>query len=164
MAHLSIGLPGRCLPSCVVHDFVVCPARRSSCASFVADPTRYGKRPIVFAIDDEQRCVRFFGGVCVNGASYDLFRALGDQFRFHAENEGHGFVRWERLTDTLRIIEHTLRQRILRSRRALSRQFREKLGWTLDQNEIIENDRWQGYRLNPRLLLVAPSQLGSFDD
>ena len=132
-----------------------------------ADPTRYGKRPIVFAIDDEQRCVRFFGGVCVNGANYDLFRALGGQF--HAENgpekEGHEFVRWERLTDALGISEHTLRQRILRSRRSLSRQFREKLGWTLDQNEIIENDRWQGYRLNPRLLLVAPSQLGShYDD
>jgi hypothetical protein len=79
-------------------------------------------------------------------------------------DKGHEFVRWERLTDTLGISEHTLRQRILRSRRSLSRQFREKLGWTLDQNEIIENDRWQGYRLNPRLLLVAPSQLGSHCD
>jgi hypothetical protein len=106
-----------------------------------ADPTRYGKRPIVFAIDDEQRCVRFFGGVCVNGANYDLFRALGSQF--HAENgpekEGHEFVTWERLTDALGISEHTLRQRILRSRRSLSRQF-------------------------PRLLLVEPSQLGSHCD
>src|SRR5512147_1225014 len=40
IAPLSIGLPGRCLPSCVVHDFVVCPARRSSCASLVTEPTR----------------------------------------------------------------------------------------------------------------------------
>ena len=39
MEPLSIGLPGRCLPSCVVQDFVVWPARRSSCASLVAEPT-----------------------------------------------------------------------------------------------------------------------------
>jgi hypothetical protein len=168
-------LPSTCLLSLVVSPIAKQPGyldpaenEPKSTDQAMADPTRYVRRPIVFAIDDEQRCVRFFGGVRANGANYVLFKALGDRFRFHVENgsekDGHEFVKWQRLTDDLGISQHTLRQRVRRCRRSLSSQFNEKLGWTLDRNEVIENDHWQGYRLNPHLLLVASSQLESEHD
>ena len=42
--------------------------------------------PRVFAFDEKDRCVRFWGGIKVNVADYEFLKVLPDQFRHDLEN------------------------------------------------------------------------------
>jgi hypothetical protein len=42
-----------------------------------------------------------------------------------------------------------MRQRLRKFRRDVERDLRDRLGYTIDRNDIIENKPWRGYRLNP---------------
>ena len=128
-----------------------------------ADHTRYLQRPIVFAIDEERQAARFHGGVVVTGANYRLLKALADQFRSDLEKgvakQNYAYLNKERLTKVLNITEHSLRQRVSRCRKDITGGFLEKIGCFIADNDVIENQGWRGYRLNPSLLLVTPAQL-----
>ena len=52
-----------------------------------------------------------------------------------------------------------LRQRVSRARRNIARTFLSKWDRQLDDDDVIENEEWKGYRLNPYLLQVKPAQL-----
>jgi hypothetical protein len=166
----SQALPDTCLLSLVVtrlanhqgyRDPVELEAKPAEQAA--ADDSQYLKRPIVFAVDEERHSIRFFGGVSISGANYFLIKALADQFesdlakRLDKQNYEH--VKKERLMKTLGIAEHTLRQRVLRCRKALVTGFREVVGCKLDDDDVIQNREWRGYRLNPSLFMVTPAQL-----
>ena len=47
-----------------------------------------------------------------------------------------------------RVEEQTLRKRVSRARKSLEKQFLECSGIQLDDDEVIENDAWEGYRNN----------------
>ena len=44
-------------------------------------------------------------------------------------------------------------------RKELERQFIDAIDYMLDDQDVIQSDRWKGYRLNPYLVLVDVSQL-----
>jgi hypothetical protein len=59
----------------------------------------------------------------------------------------------------LKIQEHSLGQRVFRTRKELEQQFIDAIDYMLDDQDVIQSDRWKGYRLNPYLVLVDVSQL-----
>jgi hypothetical protein len=168
-------LPSTCLLSLVVSPIAKQPAyadplERQPKASEQAEieVSEISRQPLVFAIDEEHRCVRFWDGIAANGADYEFLKVLADQFRHDLENGSDcndvTYLKKERLMRELDLEEHSFRQRVRRCRVSLEKQFREKLGQPLGESDIIENRRWRGYRLNPSLLLVDPRRLRSGED
>lgn len=132
-----------------------------------ADKTQSIGRPLIFAIDADRRKVLFRGGVEITGVGFDLIAALGVQF---AEDIKMGrapteftFVKTASLTARLGLPAETLRQRVNRCRRNLEKSFLEVLDVHLGEDEVIQNNKWHGYRLNPYLLRVEPAQLRNTD-
>jgi hypothetical protein len=57
-----------------------------------------------------------------------------------------------------------LRKRVQFTRSSLRQQFLDRANYDLDVQDIVQSDRWKGYRLNPHLLLVdAADLLGAVD-
>jgi magnesium-transporting ATPase (P-type) len=50
-------------------------------------------------------------------------------------------------------------ERVSRARKALEQQFLNNCDIQLDPEDVVQNEEWKGYRLNPYLLLVKPTQL-----
>ena len=69
------------------------------------------------------------------------------------------YVKADELAKRLDIDEQSLRQRISRTRKALEQQFLNNCDIQLDPEDIVQNEEWKGYRLNPYLLLVKPTQV-----
>jgi hypothetical protein len=63
------------------------------------------------------------------------------------------------LAKRFNIDEASIRKRISRARRALLEGFLEKVKRQIVPDDIIQNQEWNGYRLNPYLLQLKPSQL-----
>ncbi|GIX11796.1 7-cyano-7-deazaguanine synthase [Elioraea sp.] len=120
-------------------------------------------RPLVFAIDEERKRVLFRGSIEVKGAGFEIVRELAREFEEDINagrpKEEFRFVLADTLSKRLKIDGQGLRQRITRLRRDLERKFLEALDVQLDTNDVIENDPWRGYRLNPYLLRVHPAQI-----
>jgi hypothetical protein len=120
-------------------------------------------RRFVFALDDAARRVMFSDGPVVKGRSFDLFVRLAAQFRtdlaVRKSPEEFTYVPTRMLLRDLKIQEHSLGQRVFRVRKELERQFISAIDYMLDDQDVIQSDRWKGYRLNPYLLLVDVSQL-----
>ncbi len=120
-------------------------------------------QPLMFAIDGKAGQAIFRGGPELRGSGYDLVHALFREFeediKVGLDGNAFRFVSATNLAKRLSIDEQSLRQRVSRTRRILERQFLEKCDIQLDADDVIENDPWKGYRLNPYLLLVNVSQL-----
>lgn len=120
-------------------------------------------RPLVFAIDEERKRVLFHGSIEVKGAGFEIVRELAQEFEEDVnagrQKEEFRFVLADALSKRLKIDGQGLRQRITRLRKVLERKFLEALDVQLDTNDVIENDPWRGYRLNPYLLRVHPAQI-----
>lgn len=120
-------------------------------------------RPLVFAIDEERKRVLFRGSIEVKGAGFEIVRELAREFEEDVNagrpKEEFRFVLADALSRRLNIDGQGLRQRITRLRKALERNFLKALDVQLDTNDVIENDPWRGYRLNPYLLRVHPAQI-----
>jgi hypothetical protein len=109
------------------------------------------------------RTVLFRGGPKLTGGAYDLiqelFREFEEDIKAGIAKAEFRFVKADILAERLGVEEQTLRKRVSRARKSLEKQFLECSGIQLDDDEVIENDAWEGYRINPHLLLVSPSQL-----
>ena len=120
-------------------------------------------QPIVFAIDRTAQKVLFRGGPELTGASYKLVLELTQEFEADVEGalgkEAFRYLKATDLAKRLRIDEQSLRQRVSRTRKTLEQQFIEHCDTQLDLEDVIQNEEWQGYRLNPYLLQVKPGQL-----
>jgi hypothetical protein len=110
------------------------------------------REPLVLALDASARRAIFRGGIQVTGANYQLLRVLADAGEF---------VQASALADLLRIEETTLRTRVSRVRKFVATEFDVRFRVYLDEDDIIENEEWAGYRLNPFVVLVEPSQLAA---
>jgi hypothetical protein len=132
-------------------------------AQAAADKTVIRDRRLTLALDEKTCRVLFVDGPILKGKSFELFARLAIQFRSdHAAGkrpEEFSFVRTGELLGDLNIAEHTLGQRVFRIRKDLEQQFLDATDFMLDQQDVIQSDRWKGYRLNPYLLLVDASQL-----
>lgn len=93
-------------------------------------------------------------------ARFDVLEQL--RLRFVDERTRLEGVRAVTLSKALGIHEQALRQRILRFRREIAQAFRERLGRTCSQDDIVQNPAiWKGYRLNPaKVKLVDPPPPG----
>src|SRR5205807_1354526 len=69
------------------------------------------------------------------------------------------FVKASVLARRLGIDEQRLRQRLSRGRKKIEQAFLTAFDRQLDADDVIQNEQWKGYRLNPYLLLVKPAQL-----
>jgi len=63
------------------------------------------------------------------------------------------------LASQLGMTEPNLRQGIERIRKKIEQQYEASHGYTIDQNDVIENATWSGYRLNPNVLIAPMSEL-----
>lgn len=128
-----------------------------------ADTHNYTWRGIAFGVDPKARRIVFENGIELGGSVYELIGALVETFESElnagANPSHHKFVKAEALAKRLKIEEQSLRQRIYRTRKRIAESFQLALGRELGEDDIVENQSWAGYRLNPHLLMVKPAQL-----
>lgn len=115
---------------------------------------------IAFALDRTRKRVVFANGPELKGVAYKLFEKLVEHQEAEAKaGEPHSYVLTKNLAPALGKHEEALRTQINRHRAELRRQFEEHLGYTLDLHDVIQNDHWKGYRINPNVLVLTVSQL-----
>jgi len=138
-------------------------AEQPASAQAAADTQTIVSQPVVFAIDNGTRKVIFRGGQELKGAGYGLVCALAKEFEEDIESgiskDAFRYVKANELAKRLRVDEQSLRQRVSRTRKTLEKQFLDSRDIQLDLEDVIQNEEWKGYRLNPYLLLVKPAQL-----
>jgi hypothetical protein len=135
----------------------------TAAAQAAVDPNDYTWKRIPFAVDAKMRKVVFEHGLEFGSAVFGLIAALVEDFEADLDagtfHDQYRFVKAKTLAKRLNIDEQSLRQRVSRSRKKLEERFLQVVGRQLDAADIIENQGWKGYRLNPYLLLVKPAQL-----
>jgi CheY-like chemotaxis protein len=94
-----------------------------------------------------------------DGVHHELLKVLGDLFvkdlQALLSPDNFRGIRGEDLAKRLEISGKAARQRVVRFRERVKREFRDMLGRALGDNDIVENTReWDGYRLNPRVVRV----------
>ena len=112
-------------------------------------------RPISFAVDQAANSVMFAEGGTLTGSSAKIILELLPNFIAGQQaNDGFGgfaFTSASKLAEQFGIGQQALRQRILRTRAAISKSFETKIGAVVENDDVIETNSWQGYRLNPYL-------------
>jgi hypothetical protein len=121
--------------------------------------------PIMFAVDGKR--VVFAQGIALSAKQSKLILELLPKFQDdRTADRNPDEYRFTPLCGLLRPMgsnEVAVRRLIARVRHRLMKEHKERLGLDLHRDSIIENHRWQGYRLNPRLLLVPLFQLRKAD-
>lgn len=79
----------------------------------------------------------------------------------HLAPENHTFLAAGDLAKRLGMVEASLRRCIYRVRRRIADAFETHAGIPLSAHALIENQPWKGYRLNPHVLILAPSELAA---
>lgn len=116
---------------------------------------------IALAVDTDRKRIVFANGPEISGVAYRLFEKLAGQRCLDAKVAStQAYIPTRTLAQALGTNEETLRKQVTRVRKNLERLFEEATNYTLDQNDIIQSDRWKGYRLNQNLLVVTMDQLG----
>jgi 7-cyano-7-deazaguanine synthase in queuosine biosynthesis len=138
-------------------------AEPTAAAQAAVDTHEYTVAPLAFAIDETARKILFQQGIEFGGSIYGLISALAQEFKANLTegtfNDEYRFVKASTLAQRLGINEQSLRRRVSRARKMIDQLFLDRCGRKLDLEDVIENKEWQGYRLNPYLLLVNPAQL-----
>jgi 7-cyano-7-deazaguanine synthase in queuosine biosynthesis len=128
-----------------------------------ADTIDYAVSPIHLATDAASRRVLFDHGIELSGVLYELVAALMEDLQADIAagipRDEYRFVQARTLAARLNIEEASLRKRIGRCREQIAAAYLDRCGRQLGLDDVIENIGWQGYRLNPYLLLVHPAQL-----
>lgn len=122
-------------------------------------------RQFKMGVDGHKKKIAFADGPTVSGRGYELIAWLAERHREDLENGGTDFrfIRADALAREFGISEEALRKRIHRLRADIAKQFSDCYGYTPDEDDIIENAAWHGYRLNPYVLLMSVIQLGLGD-
>lgn len=134
-----------------------------ACEQAAAEKAPVAERRFAFALDEGARRAVFADGPVIKGKNFDLILRLAVQFRadlaFEKSPKDFTYVPTRTLMGDLGIEEHTLGQRVFRIRREMERQFVQAIDYMLDDQDVIQSNRWRGLRLNPYLLLIEVSQL-----
>jgi len=103
------------------------------------------------------------------GAHFELLQALKELFLADMHNlrapENFSGIRGDRLGERLGISGQATRTRIVKFRRDVKRDLRDRIGRIIGDHDIIENSRdWNGYRLNPMVVqVIAWDQMSGQD-
>jgi hypothetical protein len=128
-----------------------------------ADTNDYSRKSVLFAVDVKTHKVMFEKGLQFGGGTFELIASLAKEFEADLDAgtfpDQCRFVKASTLAHRLKIDEQSLRQRVSRSRKNIEKAFIKAFDRQLDSSDIIQNQEWKGYRLNPYLMLVKPSQL-----
>ena len=119
-----------------------------------ARPLRILPRPIPFSASDIRDLVVFADTVLVRGKAAQLIRALMPFFITGS------YTSAQQVASELGMTEGTLRTLIFRTRGELSEKFLDMHGMALALDDIIETNRWKGYRLSPFLAFVPRPAIG----
>jgi 7-cyano-7-deazaguanine synthase in queuosine biosynthesis len=117
------------------------------------------RRPeIVLAIDRRKGVVTFRDGPVLGGNGYRIIDIL---LRHQEEWAAAGnppedcpFLPTKSMISELHMEDKTFRQNVLRLRDKLGRKFESCTGYTLDREDVFQSQNWQGYRLNPHVLVT----------
>ena len=117
------------------------------------------------AVDARRYRVVFEGWGEIGGACAELVIALSEQYLQAAQDEigleRDLFIKSANLAHKIKCnSEETLRRRILRCRKSISKLAVACGGHPLSVDSVIENSQWHGYRLNPdRVRVIQVSEL-----
>lgn len=131
----------------VCHDLVE--AEPSPAVQADHRPLSILQRPITFSMIENGTVAVFAGEVAIRGRPAALVRLLLQNF------VPTTYMKKETIASTLDTTESALRTLISRTRDDLTKQFSEIYGVALATDDVIQNNRWDGYRLNPGLAYVA---------
>jgi 7-cyano-7-deazaguanine synthase in queuosine biosynthesis len=73
------------------------------------------------------------------------------------------YIDSRKLASDIGVAEASLRRRIYRIRQQLASACEANAGIPLSAGALIENHRWQGYRLNPAVLILTPDEISQRD-
>jgi len=117
------------------------------------------ERPIGFAVTPAPHRVIFRNGIALSRKPAALIAALLIEFREGQARflppADYRYRRSTTLAGDLGISDEHLRRVVLRSRRELRRQYQDKHGASVADDDVIQNIPRRGYRLNPRLVWNA---------
>lgn len=120
---------------------------------------------MLFAVEDD--AVYLVADRPLPAAASRLIRALMTEFEedeaADRPPDGRRFVEARELCRRLRIEEPALRQLVKRTRESIEETTQAARGPAVRGDAFIETRRWEGYRLNPRLVRVRRSKLQGFD-
>jgi 7-cyano-7-deazaguanine synthase in queuosine biosynthesis len=119
---------------------------------------------IRLALDSTGRRIVVGGVGPIEGpAIFILLRRLVAEFdkdRAHRRApENHTYLPAKALAHELGMDEASLRRGIFRVRKRVADAFVESAGLVLTDDALIESRPWKGYRLNPAVVLVSPSEV-----
>ena len=73
--------------------------------------------------------------------------------------ENYRYVSSSILTRALKITDVGLRRRVARFRKQVAQSFERRFGLPIGADSVVQSERWQGYRLNPAIRVVAFDQI-----
>lgn len=120
-------------------------------------------RPLQLVLDDmaEKIVVRMFTEF--SGEDLRLLRVLRREAKEDLVNElapvDYKFVSSDQLAEELGIEEATVRKRVSKCRSKFAKHYLERCGKEPSQDVLIETRHGRGYRLNPWVRFVAPTEL-----
>ncbi|HEV7253074.1 MAG TPA: hypothetical protein VGN97_08230 [Mesorhizobium sp.] len=132
-------------------------------SSIPANPKREPFQ-VVLAVDEKKVRILFRGGAILRGSAFELIATLvrlrEEDWSAQRRPANYTRKRTKALAEMLATSDQDLRQWVLRARRSLEKQFEQSTGYTLDKNDVIESgDSWDGYYLNPHVVIVQPAQI-----
>jgi hypothetical protein len=158
-----LGLPPTCLIALIQAPTISMPAFTDAAdeSPSVSEQARLLppalQRPIRLGVDQVNGRILFAGGPVLTGKSFTLIEALLVQFlEDQAANLWPADYRHrsaDKLAAALGVEEQGLRQLISRVRSRLRAEFRDHCGGSIADDDVVQNTRWKGYRLNPYLVI-----------
>ena len=137
---------------------------RSAASQAAVDQHEYKLTPVYFGVDATKRRIILEQGIELSGSEYALFMALLKQFDNDRSAgllpDKYRFTQAGKLSDALQIEPPSLRKRFSRLRKKMENTFRQPRRHVM-MDDLIQNRQWKGYRLNPFLIPVSPSELRS---
>lgn len=114
---------------------------------------------------DEDNCIVLISGLppIDSRADYALLIELEKRYRSDVQAgkapENHRYAKAADLARSLSIEQATLRRRVMRLRRRVAELYEKHMSFPLYKDDFIENKEWRGYRLNPRVRVLAKTEL-----
>ncbi len=145
-------------PQLINMEFPEAPA-----AEQAVDDTRSSE--IRIALDEANKQVLVAGLPALKGEkTFELVKILSemyieDQSKRRAP-ENYQYFPGKRLADRLRVEDPSLRRLVSRIRNKLFKEFQAKYGLPLPQDALLQNVPKRGYRLNPAVRVLDPSEVG----
>jgi len=120
-------------------------------------------RTIVLAIDCHKKQITFADGLVLGGNTYRIIEALHAHSKAMIDTGVEPLscphLQTRTLTQHLKMEETALRQNIKRLRNRLEKHYAAFTGYPLDREDVVQGREWQGYRLNPHVVVVEPERL-----